>query len=108
MKRRVNCFTGCLLQKVALGIFLNPITPWPVSLVHTGRMVACAVAYLHPSVGREGEAFKLLAEELNHVCALGLAVNEDVQPKSFLFHDTVVVEEVQGTLQRLFSCCCSK
>lgn len=73
-------------QKVALGIFLNPITPWPVSLVRTGRMVACAFAYLHPSVGRKGEPFQLLAEELNHVCALGLTVNQNVQPQRLLFH----------------------
>lgn len=40
--------------------------------------------YLHPTVCGEGEAIQLLAEEFNHIGALGLAVHEDVEPQGFL------------------------
>ena len=51
------------------------------------RLDAQRAVALHPAVGRPGEAFQLLAEVLDHVGPLELAVHQHVQPDLFLKAD---------------------
>src|SRR5690606_18981021 len=56
--------------------------------VEDRRLDAARAVGLHPAEAAEGIAVELLAEVLDHVVALGLAVHEDVQPQRFLLaHD---------------------
>ena len=54
------------------------------------RLHAAAAVGLHPAVRREGEAGELLAEVLDHVVALGLAVDEHVEADLLLEGDHLV------------------
>ncbi len=54
------------------------------------RLHAAGAVGLHPAVRREGEAGELLAEVLDHVVALGLAVDEHVEADLLLEGDHLV------------------
>lgn len=64
--------------------------------VDDGRADAAAAEALDPAVEGEGEAAEALAEELDHVGTLELAVDEHVEAEPFLDADAVADEEVDA------------
>ena len=71
-----------------------------------GRLHAARAVTLHPAVLCEHESVQLLAEILNHIVALKLAVNQHVEPCFFLPADRagrLVLQQLVVFLRRQFA-----